>query len=102
MMRGAAGRHRDANEPEVIAALRQAGADPVTQLSHPDLPDLLVGYEGRILLLEVKAPLGPKGGTSRQSLSDGQQAFFELCRGRRLPVFVVRSPEEAVAVLGLS
>lgn len=52
---------RDENEQAVVDALEAAGAS-VTRLGQP--MDLLVGYQGRNTLLEVKKPLGPRGGMS--------------------------------------
>lgn len=54
-------RMRDKNEPEIIRALRAAGAR-VTSLNGTGVPDLLVGYKGAMFLLEVKPELGVKGG----------------------------------------
>ena len=57
---------RDSNEVEIVRALIAAGAS-VTHLSGVDgLPDLLVGYQGRTVLLEVKH-LSPTGKTVRQT-----------------------------------
>lgn len=46
-------RRRDDNEPPIVAALQAVGAG-VQRLDGRGLPDLLVGYRGRLLLLEVK------------------------------------------------
>ncbi len=51
---------RDANEAQIVAALRAAGCT-VQRLSEPGVPDLLVGRQGRDgrgvnYLLEVKDP----------------------------------------------
>ena len=44
---------RDANEPEIIAFLKAAGAS-VERLSTKGLPDLLIGYRQKTYLVEVK------------------------------------------------
>jgi hypothetical protein len=91
---------RDDNEKAIVDALRAAGAF-VWFLDAKGVPDILCGFRGRFLLLEVKAPAGPKGGTSHRELRPSQEKFFEVCRSKRLPVFVVRSAEEALeAVVG--
>jgi len=45
----------DTNHKEIVAALRQAGASVVSlaAMKH-GVPDLLVGYAGETLLLEIK------------------------------------------------
>ena len=48
-------RKRDANEREIITALREVGAS-VQQLNETGCPDLLVLYRGVLYLLEVKDP----------------------------------------------
>lgn|GEM_PF-3191106 len=84
---------RDATEPLIIATLERVGA-VVVPLSAKDLPDLLVGHRGVWRLLECKA--------GRRLMSPGQVAFFERARLNRLPVSVVRTPEEALAAIGIA
>lgn len=96
---------RDSNEVEIVEALRARGA-VVTLLAHPGVPDLLVGYRGATELLEVKLPLGPKGGKSQRREAEGgrgdmtadQVAWWDEWRGR--PAHVVRSAAEALAAIG--
>ena len=91
---------RDANEGDIIDGLVRVGAI-VYKLDQKDIPDLLVGYRGRWILLEVKLPLGPKGGAvSHQTLSDGQADFFAAAVRHSLPVFLVRSVEESYQAIG--
>ena len=99
-------RARDANEPEIVDALRAAGAS-VSRLDGPGLPDLLVGYQGETFLVEVKMPLigdlaphryQPGAGGSAD-LTDPQVAWWGAWRGRG--AVIVRSAAEALAVLEL-
>lgn len=85
---------RDQNEPEVINALRHAGATVITL--HTPL-DLLVGYRGVNYLLEVKLPLGPMGGENGSTLTPAQMTFFERWHGQAC---VVRSGLQALAAIG--
>lgn len=96
--------HRDAAEPDIIAALRKVGAT-VWQLSGKDIPDLLVGYKGQTVLLEVKTPDKSytdkrNGKTYRRdgALSAGQKAFFDSWRGAK--ACEVFTPEEALMAVG--
>lgn len=80
---------RDANEPEIVAALRAAGYW-VAQISHKGFPDLVVGRKGRsfVCLMEVKDGNG--------DLTDDQLQFFQMTEGSAR--FVVRSPESALRI----
>lgn len=95
---------RDENEQAVVDALEAAGAS-VTRLGQP--MDLLVGYQGRNTLLEVKKPLGPRGGkSSANKQASGGDAVYtkkqldwrKAWRGE-LPI-TVRTPAEALAAIG--
>jgi hypothetical protein len=86
---------RDANEQPIVDALIAIGAT-VFRMDRPS--DLLVGYEGRNYLLEVKLPLGPRGGetSGHNRLSDTQVEFEKTWRGQ---YSIVRSPEDAIDVV---
>lgn len=99
---------RDNNEVQIVAALTAAGAS-VTHLSAPGVPDLLVGYQDRTFLLEVKGTLGPRGGklaggSAKPSAGgDGVYSRDQLAwragwRGE--PPVTVRSPADALAAIG--
>ena len=82
---------RDANEAEIVKALRRIGCS--VQLLHGNTqgtPDLLVGRNGRNYLLEVK---GRKG-----KLEPSQVAWHGSWRGE---VHVVRTEEDALRAVGL-
>ena len=64
---GGAKKRRDAAEAAIIQALRAYGAT-VFQLSGAGIPDLLVGYRGTWLPLEVKSAHGTR--TPRQTWLD--------------------------------
>lgn len=55
--RGGGRKRRDANEPQIIAALRSIGCQ-VWQVSGAGLPDLLVLCRGQYHALEVKTTTG--------------------------------------------
>ena len=84
---------RDRNEKPIAQALQQAGAI-VWRLSAADLPDLLVGWQGRLILLEVKSAKG--------KLEPGQERFHATARALNLPCYVVRSVAEALECLGIT
>lgn len=84
----------DGNQPEIVKALRAVGAT-VRDLSGvgQGCPDLLVGYRGRNVLIEVKDPSQPP---NKRKLTPDQAEFHALWRGQ---VIVVESPEAAIAAL---
>ena len=90
---------RDATEDAIVVALRSAGCS-VAYWGIDGAPDLVVGRAGVTYLLEVKQPLGPRGGSSQdgQQLNDLQLAWHRKWRGH---VTVVRSVTEAFQVVGL-
>ena len=84
----------DANQAEIVKALRKIGAtvQSLAQIGS-GCPDLLCGYRGLNLLLEVKD--GQKA-PSRRRLNSEQELWAKYWEGQ---VSVVESPEEAIAVL---
>jgi len=97
-------RARDGNERPIVEALRAAGAS-VTRLTDAGVPDLLVGYQGRTYLLEVKLPLGARGGKSQRREAEGgsgdltksQVEWWSKWTGA--PSVIVRSVDDALAAL---
>jgi hypothetical protein len=85
----------DANQPDIVAALRAIGAS-VQSLSATGkgVPDLLVGWHGRTYLLEVKDGTLPP---SARRLTPDQEAWHKAWCGR--PVTVITCVEEAISTL---
>lgn len=81
---------RDANEKEIIEALRSHGCS-VRQLSVKGLPDLIVGYRGQNFVMEVK--------TEKGKLTPDQEQTINNWMGE---IHIVRTPEEALKVIGLT
>ena len=84
----------DANQTQVVNALRQAGAS-VQSLAAvgKGCPDLLVGYQGINYLMEVKD--GSKV-PSAQKLTIDQEHWHSVWKG---VVHVVKSKDEALKIL---
>ena len=84
----------DANQNKIVDAMRKVGA-VVRIISQGDgIPDLLVGYKGYTILMEVKD--GDKVPSARK-LTEAEQKFFDDWRGGMLAV--VNSVEEALEIL---
>jgi len=87
---------RDKNEPEIVRALCRAGA---TVDRHHEPWDLCVQYKGRTIWMEVKMPLGARGGMGWRKLNAKQQERWDSWQGGEL--YLVRSPEDALRALGI-
>lgn len=84
----------DANQTQIVEALRVIGAT-VRVISQGDgIPDLLVGFQGKTALLEVKDGRKPP---SARVLTPAEQKFFDEWRGGTLAI--VNSVDEAIAVV---
>lgn len=84
----------DRNHTEIVAALRKIGATVRSLASvGKGCPDLVVGYGGVNVLLEVKDGKKPP---SAQKLTPDEETFVREWRGR---VVVVTSVEDAVRVV---
>ena len=76
----------DANQDEVVKALEKIGCSVYdAHRIGGGLPDLIVGYRGLTMLVEVKTPKG--------KLREGQEQWIREWRGFTC---VVRSPEDAI------
>lgn len=83
---------RDRLEKDIIETIYARGGI-VRQVSSKGLPDLLVGYLGKWLLVEVKDLKG--------ELTDPQKHFLQVCNANKLPLYVVRSTRDMLDVLAL-
>jgi hypothetical protein len=85
----------DANQDAVVSALRAAGAS-VQSLAAvgKGVPDLLVGYKGTTLLMEVKDGRKPP---SAQRLTEDQLRWHGAWKGGLLAV--VDGPEAALRMI---
>jgi hypothetical protein len=87
----------DANQGDIVKALRRAGA--TVQMLHTvgdGCPDLLVGFLGKNTLMEVKDGAKP---ASARRLTPDQVEWHEGWNGD--PVYIVCSPEQALAAVGM-
>lgn len=88
----------DDNHAEIRAAFRALGAE-VVDCSHvgEGFPDLLVGWRGRVLLVEVKDGSKP---VRLQKLTPAQTVFHAGWERVGCKVHVVTNEAEAFALLG--
>lgn len=87
----------DANQPEIVAALRKAGATVTSLAAVGDgVADLLVSHRGRWTLIEVKDGSKPP---SDRKLTPDQVKWHQA---QHAPVHVVKDTTEALAAIGLA
>lgn len=81
----------DENQTEIVEALRKAGRQVlISSQIGKGFPDIIVGYNGKNFLLEIKIEKG--------KLTPDQEKFFQAWRGQ---VAIVRTVEEALALTSL-
>jgi Holliday junction resolvase len=87
----------DANQVQIVSALRAAGAS-VQSLAGvgKGVPDLLVGFKGQTILMEIKDGAKAK---SAQRLTEDQLVWHGSWKGG--PLSVVDGPEAALRMLGI-
>lgn len=91
-----AGKRIDANQPAIVAALRNAGCSvAVTSDLGRGFPDLVVGRGGLTYLLEVKDGSKP---ASKRRLTEAEARFHASWLGH---VAIVETEAEALAAVGL-
>lgn len=85
----------DANQPEIVAALRKAGAE-VTDLSRVGggVPDLLVSYRKQWFLVECKD--GKKPPSARSLTADQREWMYK----QNAVTYVVNSVDDALKAIG--
>lgn len=84
----------DANQPEIVAALRKIGCTvQILSSVGKGCPDILVGYRGRNFLLEIKD--GAKS-VSAQKLTPDQVEWHDLWNGQ---VNVVNCVDQAIEIV---
>lgn len=87
----------DANQPEIVKALRSAGAS-VQSLADlgKGVPDLLVGFRGQNWLMEVKDWQQPP---SRRRLTPDEKKWHDSWTGQKC---VVETASEAFQIIGIN
>lgn len=87
----------DANQTQIVEALRAVGATVQTLAAvGKGVPDLLVGYKGQTLLLEVKDGRKPP---SERKLTEDQLVWHRNWNGG--PLAVVDGVDSALRMLGV-
>lgn len=86
----------DRNQAEIVEALRRCGASVQSLASvGGGVPDLLVGFKGQTLLIEVKD--GQKPPSGRELTQDQAEWFFDW---QGAPVWVITDVSQIPKALG--
>jgi hypothetical protein len=86
----------DANQTEIVKAIRKTGASvAITSMVGNGFPDLVVGFRNKTYLYEVKDPSKPP---SKRQLTPDQQEFHKLWYGHAK---VIETAEEALKDMGI-
>lgn len=83
----------DSNQQEIIAAFRRAGATVKPVHTVKKFVDIVVGINGKNLLVEIK---DGKKAPSKRKLTEGEQEFHEGWKGR---VHIVESVDDVARML---
>jgi len=84
----------DDNQGEIVKALKKIGVKPISLGCVGDgCPDLLCGYKGLNILIEVKNP------ETYGRLNTKQEKWHKTWPGQRA---VVTNPDEALALFGIT
>ena len=86
----------DRNQPEIVSALRKAGAYVLPTHQLKNAFDLLVAYCGRTMIVEVKDGEQPP---SKQQLTEGEEKCKEAIEAQHVKYHIIHNVEEALAML---
>jgi hypothetical protein len=86
----------DSNQPEIVAALRKAGAVVFHVHTIKNLFDLLVFYKGNVYCVEVKDGNKP---ASQRKLTEGELKCKALLESQDVTYYIVSSVSEALDLL---
>lgn len=84
----------DANQAQIVQALRAIGASVFHVHQLKNAFDMLVGYRGRTFLMEIKDPSQPP---SARQLTPGEAEFKRTWRGSEY--HVVYTADQAIAIV---
>lgn len=84
----------DRNQPEIVEFFRKSGCSvAITSAAHDGFPDIVVGFGGITVLVEIKdGDLPPSG----RKLTPDQVRFFSEFKGAKA---VVKNIKEAAAIV---
>lgn len=86
----------DRNQPEIVLALRKLGATVLIVAQLKNAFDLLVGYKGKLHIMEIKdGELIP----SKRRLTDGEEKCKSGFKRAGIPYHIVESIKDALDIV---
>lgn len=86
----------DANQKEIVEALRRCGASVLITSQLKNCFDILVGYNGVNYMVEIKDGNKPP---SQRQLTKGERKFCDEWKGGKY--YIIESIEDALKMIGV-
>jgi len=86
----------DANQTEIVNALRELGATVLITSQLKNAFDILVGYKGKLYIAEIKDGTKPK---SQRQLTEGEQKCKEFFERVGVTYYIIESVEQALTMI---
>ena len=87
---------RDRNHKDIVLACRKVGAHVIDVATVKNAFDILVGYRGQLVAIEIKDGLKPP---SQRLLTSGEIKCKNALEAVDVPYYVINSVEEMVHLL---
>lgn len=88
----------DRNQPEIVRHLRSAGAVVVITSQLKNAFDILVGFRGRLFVMEIKDPHQPP---SKRRLTSGEETCKRRIEASGNNYHIVETPNQALEIIGI-
>lgn len=93
----------DKNQPEIVEALRKVGAHVLHTHQLKKAFDILVGYEGKLFIMEIKDPKHLPKSYDRtrleKSLKEGEFECMEGFQKTGVPYHIVTTAQQAINII---
>lgn len=86
----------DRNQSEIVEILRRYGAAVIITSQLKNAFDILVGYNGKLFVMEIKDGELPP---SKKRLTPGEQKCKDTLQKVKVNYYVVESPEQAIDII---
>lgn len=81
----------DANQTEIVEALRKVGAKVRSVAQIKNAFDILVFYRGQTFIVEIKKP--------KAKLTEGEEQFKEMVESVGVKYWIIRTVDEALEMI---
>ena len=86
----------DANQPEIVKALRKAGAVVIITSQLKNFADILVAHDGQLYIVEIKDGNKPP---SQRKLTPGEEACKIKLNGVKVDYHIITNIDEALELI---